>query len=78
MTGFEYPHHLKMPKYLGQVIKEERKSRKMTQAELAAWTATSAKFISDVERGKETVQLDKVFDLIQALDLKLYISNELL
>ncbi len=34
------------------------------------------KFISDVERGKPTVQMDKVFDLARALGLLLYATPE--
>jgi len=36
------------------------------------------KFISDIERGKETVQMDKAFVLLQALGLKLYITPDLI
>lgn len=70
-----YPYSVPIPSCLGQVIRGERRAQGMTQAELASWTNTSAKFISDVERGKDTVQLDKVFDLLKALDLNVYVSK---
>ncbi len=46
-----------------------------TQQDLADWTATSTKFISNVECGKETVRLDKVFDLLVVLDVRIYLSD---
>ncbi len=38
----------------------------MRQSDLADITGTSVKFISDVERGKETIQMDKAFVLLRA------------
>lgn len=68
-----YPNRIPVPSSIGEIIRSERNAQGMTQAELASWTNTSAKFISDVEGGKKTVQLDKVFDLLKALDLDMYI-----
>jgi len=48
----------------------------MTQSDLADITGVSVKFISDVERGKETVQMDKVFDLARALGLQIYLTPD--
>jgi y4mF family transcriptional regulator len=70
----DYPYLIRLPKYLGRAIRDTRKEKKMTQGELAAITGTSIKFISDVERGKETVQIDKVLDLARALGLYLYVT----
>lgn len=47
----------------------------MTQKVLAELTGTSVKFISDVERGKNSAQTDKVFDLLRALGLIVYIAQ---
>ena len=43
----------------GKVIKEYRKRQKITQSQLAAVTNTGVRFISDLENGKPTIQLDK-------------------
>jgi len=72
----EFPYHARRPGYLGEAIKHCRKLKKITQADLADMTGTSVKFISDVERGKDTVQLDKVFDLLGALSLRIYVAKE--
>ena len=76
--NIEYPYHVRLVKYLGKAIQETRKKKKMRQSDLADVTGTSVKFISDVERGKETIQMDKVFVLLQALGLKLYVTPELI
>jgi len=59
---------------MGRAIKDIRKKKKMTQGDLADITGTSVKFISDVERGKETTQMDKVFDLVRALGIQIYLT----
>ena len=61
---------------MGRAIKDTRKKKKMAQSDLADITGTSVKFISDVERGKETVQMDKVFDLARALGLQIYLTPD--
>jgi HTH-type transcriptional regulator / antitoxin HipB len=72
----QYPYHIRLPKYLGDAIRHTRKQKKMTQTDLANVTGTSVKFISEVERGKETVQVDKTFDLLRALSLQIYITDK--
>jgi len=61
---------------MGRALKDTRKKKKMTQGVLADITGVSVKFISDVERGKETIQMDKVFDLARALGLLIYATPE--
>ncbi len=75
MTEIKYPYRVRLPKYLGKAIRQTRKKKQMTQGDLADITGTSVKFISDVERGKTTVQMDKVFDLILALGLQIYLTD---
>ena len=76
MTQIKYPYRARLPEYIGRAIRDIRKKKQMTQSALADVTGTSTKFISDVERGKNTVQIDKVFDLILALGLKVYLTTE--
>ena len=72
----EYPYRVRLVKYLGKAIQDTRKKKEMRQADLADITGTSVKFISDVERGKETIQMDKAFVLLRALGLKLYVTPD--
>jgi len=43
----------------GRVIKQYRKRQRISQSQLAAIANTGLRFISDLENGKPTVQLDK-------------------
>lgn len=76
VSPVKYPFHVPIPAYLGKAIRDARKKNKMSQGDLADITGTSVKFVSDVERGKETVQMDKVFDLLRALSLQVYLTTK--
>lgn len=75
MSNIKYPYLIRLPKYIGAAIKDARKKKDWTQKDLADYTATSVKFISNVEQGKSTAQLDKVFDLIKAVGLRVYLTE---
>lgn len=45
---------------LGEYIREKRKLYNLTQIELAERSGVGVRFIRELERGKATVQLDKV------------------
>lgn len=72
----EYPYRIRLVNYLGKAIQETRKKKNMRQSDLADITGTSVKFISDVERGKETIQMDKAMVLLRALGLTLYVTAD--
>ena len=57
---------------LGKAIRARRKQLGLTQTELAAAARTSLRFVSEVERGKETARLAGVFRLLDALGLSLW------
>ncbi len=74
--NIKYPYHVRLVKYLGRAIQDARRKKNIRQSDLADITGTSVKFISDVERGKETIQMDKAFILLRALGLKLYVTPD--
>ena len=45
---------------IGVFIKEKRKQLKLTQPELAERAGVGLRFVRELEQGKQTVQLDKV------------------
>ena len=45
---------------LGEYIREKRKQYNLTQIELAERSGVGVRFIRELERGKTTVQLDKI------------------
>ena len=49
-----------MNSIIGTFIKEKRKQLKLTQPELAERAGVGLRFIRELEQGKQTVQLDKV------------------
>ena len=59
---------------LGNIIRNRRKELKYTQAFLSEYTGLSVSFISDVERGKTTVEIGKVIQLISILGLDININ----
>ena len=59
-------------KHLGKLIKSERKNRSLTQTQLGEITNTSINFISQVEAGKTTAHIGKVFRVMQILGIELH------
>lgn len=64
-------------KELGQLIRTTRKQLKLTQTELALSAGTATRFISDLENGKPSCQLEKTLTVLQTLGLKLSITPNL-
>ena len=62
-------------KSLGQAIRERRKELNYTQAYLSDFTGLSVTFISDLERGKPTAEIEKAIWLINILGLDLLIER---
>lgn len=60
---------------IGALIRNIRKEQHISQEELAGLAGTGIRFISELENGKATVQLDKLLKVIEALGMGLYIFN---
>lgn len=50
---------------IGKKIKQLRKSAKLTQVELAERVGVGLRFIRELERGKPTVRMDKVNQVLE-------------
>mgnify|MGYP001580221522 FL=1 len=61
------------PKELGRHLLNERKRLKLTQKEISEFSDVGRKFIIELEKGKATAQLGKVFELLNSLGLELHI-----
>ena len=57
---------------IGEYIKEKRKQFKLTQIELAERSGVGVRFVRELERGKTTVQLDKVNQVLELFGETLY------
>ena len=60
---------------LGQAVRARRKELKYTPAFLSEFTGLSVTFISDLERGKPTAEIEKAIKLINILGLDLVITK---
>ena len=62
-----------MSKIIGQCVRVERRARGLTQQELGELAGTGLNFVSQLERGKTTVRLDKALAVLKVLGLELQI-----
>lgn len=62
-------------KSLGIALKTRRKELHYTQLYLAEFTGLSVTFISDVERGKPTAELEKTIRLANTLGLDIFVQK---
>lgn len=58
---------------LGTVVREQRKRLALTQLDMAGLGNTGNRFIVELERGKPTLQLQKVLDVIDLLGLEVVV-----
>lgn len=60
---------------LGQLIRETRKKNGFTQQKLASLAGVGTRFLSELERGKETSQLGKTLKIANLLGLEVHINE---
>lgn len=60
-------------KDLGQTLRAARKTKGLTQAELAARAGVWQRTVSNIETGASGAKAETIFDLLAALDLELRI-----
>ena len=58
---------------LGQIVREQRHQLNLRQTDLAGIGNTGNRLIVDIEKGKPTVQLQKVLDVLDLLGLELVV-----
>ena len=63
------------PSSIGQAVRRVRRSHGLTQTELAGLAGTGLRFISELERGKASVALDKTLAVLAVLGLRLEVSG---
>lgn len=55
---------------IGATVREARRAAGLRQDELAASAGVGVRFVVELERGKPTVQLDKILQVLTALGLR--------
>ena len=63
------------PTHIGAIVRKERKLLELRQDELAAASGVGLRFLVELERGKPTVQLDKVLAVLEALGCDLEVRT---
>ncbi|MBD5414056.1 MAG: helix-turn-helix transcriptional regulator [Treponema sp.] len=58
-------------KDISTLVKERRKALGYTQAEVASFCNVGLRFLSELENGKETLQLGKVLKVVNILGIDL-------
>ena len=61
---------------LGVLIQNARKEQGMTQIDVAGLAGFGNRFIVDLEKGKETIQMQKAMDVLALLGLELVIRKK--
>ena len=69
------PNEVTTSTEIGQLIKQRRKSVKVTQHTLAAASGTGLKFIVELEQGKPTCQIQKIMTVLNTLGLRVIIKE---
>jgi HTH-type transcriptional regulator / antitoxin HipB len=65
------PMPVNTPAGLGSLVRKQRKELGLNQTELADVARTTLRFVSELERGKPTAQLDGVLRVLAALGIEL-------
>ena len=60
---------------ISEAVKNRRKQLGLTQVETAAMCNVGARFFSELENGKETLQMNKVLHCLEMLGINLYAVN---
>lgn len=61
---------------LGKLVKAVRAEQALLQVDLAGLAGTGNRFVVDLERGKPTLQLQKVLDMLDLLGLEVVIQRK--
>ncbi len=61
---------------VGSLVQAVRKQQGMTQIDVAGLGGIGNRFIVDLEKGKETVQMQKAMDVLALLGLELVIRKK--
>ena len=61
------------PKDLGQLIRRRRKEGELTLKDAAGLAGVGVRFLSELERGKSTLQIGLVIQVLQLFGLELYV-----
>ncbi|MFP4517689.1 MAG: helix-turn-helix transcriptional regulator [Desulfovibrionales bacterium] len=62
-------------KDLGVMVRAKRKQDGLTQSDVAAFSGVGIRFVSELERGKPTVRMDRILEVLNGLGLELVVKQ---
>ena len=68
--------HIRTSQELGEFIKQYRTAQKILQADIAGLANTGNRFVVDLEKGKPTLQLQKVLDVLDLIGLEVVVRRK--
>lgn len=66
------------PKVLANIIRKHRKAAGLSQLQLAEMAGVGKTVVFDVEKGKETVQINTLRKILHVLNIKVQLSSQLM
>ena len=63
---------------LARVIRSHRKAARLSRAQLAEMAGVGKTVIYDIEKGKETIQLDTLRKILKVLNIKIVLTSPLM
>jgi y4mF family transcriptional regulator len=66
------------PDILSKVIKKHRKAAGLSQLQLAEMAGVGKTVVFDLEKGKETIQLDTLRKILTVLNIKVVLQSHLM
>ncbi len=73
--GAHGPFRIYTPASLGDAIRHYRVSAGLTQAELAELAGIQRSYLSELESGKETQQLKRIFRVLRKLGIRMTLDE---
>lgn len=69
---------MRMPDDIGKIVRFHRKQSGLSQAELAFAVGVGKTTIYDIEKGKKTVRMDKLFSVLAGLNITVTAESPLM
>ncbi len=66
------------PQLLGKIIRKHRKSAGLSQLQLAEMAGVGKTVVFDLEKGKETIQLNTLRKILYVLNIKVELSSPIM
>ena len=60
---------------IGMKVREKRRAKGMTQRDLALWCGVGVRFLSELERGKPTLEISKAIKVLAMLGMDIHIED---